>query len=73
MNSTKWIVAGRQGIEVGFCRRCGVGLSLVMPLRLDSFAEHLKRFTDAHERCGGEIDPILLSAAEARAKLDKDE
>lgn len=73
MSSTPWVVCGRQGVEVGFCRRCGAGLSLVMPLALDSFAQHLSRFAYAHEGCGGEIKNILLSAAEARAKLDKDE
>lgn len=46
-----WIVVGGATGEVGYCQRCGIGLSLPMPIDMNVFIGAIDGFTKTHKNC----------------------
>ncbi len=50
-NSVDWVVAGGRAGEIGHCTRCGEGLSIDLPQRVELALALMKAFTKVHAAC----------------------
>ena len=60
---TPWVVVGGKIGETGYCRRCGAGLILPMPVPLQDFTTAIKRFGYKHANCpvGCATEPQIVT------------
>lgn len=65
MSSMPWVVAGGKVGELGHCERCGEGLSLGGPQRLEVATAAMKAFVQAHSHCKpGRSKPSAIKSAQ---------
>lgn len=46
-----WVCIGGKPGEIGYCSRCGQGLEINLPQRLDLMGEIMKSFVKIHSKC----------------------
>lgn len=51
MSKVDWVIVGGKPGESGWCTRCGEGLNLNMPQRIEVFVAASKAFVRAHAHC----------------------
>jgi hypothetical protein len=51
MRRAAWVVTGGEGDDVGHCERCGVGLSIQLPMPLYLVAAMMESFVKLHAQC----------------------
>ena len=69
---TDWIVVGGSPGESSYCTRCGEGLRLYLPVRIEIFVAAAKAFVKIHSKCspGNYVEPPVTTPEEWVAGRD---
>lgn len=72
MSGTPWIVVGGAPGESAHCQRCGEGLPIPMPMRIELWLALTNAFIDLHSKCEekGMVEPVPTTPEEWAAGRD---